>query len=318
MHSRLRQLSRLSQLSHPVFRQAFPRLRRRLFGRLGRAPRAAFLGLALVGACSAPVERPKGAAGAYLDAMDMFGRARYDRALEFTESVASASPANAYTERARVLRAIILSGQVNGYKELGEAYSEGAEVSKNPRYKAEYERLRHDNFQYASKLALGLAEVAQQLTQGGTISKELTLEAPYPSVEGPMMITQLARVRDGGWIEPGDQEQVALDAPRAGIDDALAEVVRGDRFKAQTRMKAGPVKLDGADFALFLGNEVLAGASLFDKNHIHDPQKFRVLSSIADQAAKAAGALLKDNPDPDKQKRLKKLEDRIKADAKNA
>ena len=318
MHSRLRQLSRLSQLSHPVFRQAFPRLRRRLFGRLGRAPRAAFLGLALVGACSAPVERPKGAAGAYLDATDMFGRARYDRALEFTESVASASPANAYTERARVLRAIILSGQVNGYKELGEAYSKGAEVSKNPRYKAEYERLRHDNFQYASKLALGLAEVAQQLTQGGTISKELTLEAPYPSVEGPMMITQLARVRDGGWIEPGDQEQVALDAPRAGIDDALAEVVRGDRFKAQTRMKAGPVKLDGADFALFLGNEVLAGASLFDKNHIHDPQKFRVLSGIADQAAKAAGALLKDNPDPDKQKRLKKLEDQIKADSKNA
>jgi hypothetical protein len=315
MNNRLR---RVSQLSDLVFHQLWRQLCRQLFRRLGRAPRAVFLGVALLVACSPPVERPKGAAGAYLDATDMFGRARYDRALEFTESVASASPANAYTERARVLRAIILSGQVNGYRELGEAYSKGAEAAKNPRYKAEYQRLRHDNFQYASKLALGLAEVAQQLTQGGTISKELTLEAPYPSVEGPMMIKQLGRVRDGGWIEPGDQEQVALDAPRAGIDDALAEVVRGDRFKAQTRMKAGPVKLDGAEFALFLGHQVLAGASLFDKNHMHDPQKFRVLCGIADQAAKAAGALLKDNPDPDKEKRLKKLEDQIKADAKNA
>ena len=37
---------------------------------LGRAPQAAFLGFALVGACSAPVERPKGAAGAYLDWLD--------------------------------------------------------------------------------------------------------------------------------------------------------------------------------------------------------------------------------------------------------
>ena len=156
-------MSQLSQLSHLVFRQ----LGRQLFRRLGRVPRAVLLGVALVGACSPPVERPKGAAGAYLDATDMFGRARFDRALQFTENVASASPANAYTDRARVLRAIILSGQVNGYKELGEAYSKGAEVTKNPRYKAEYERLRHDNLEYGSKLALGLAEVTQQLTQGG-------------------------------------------------------------------------------------------------------------------------------------------------------
>src|SRR5437773_6381165 len=75
------------------------------------------LSLLPVVACSPPVERPKGAGGAYLDATDMFGRARYDRALEFTESVnsrANASPPNAYTDRARVQRAIILSGEEVG------------------------------------------------------------------------------------------------------------------------------------------------------------------------------------------------------------
>jgi hypothetical protein len=270
-----------------------------------------------IAACSPPVERPKGAAGAYLDATDMFKRGRYDRALEFTESIASASPSNPYTDRARVLRAVILTGQMNGYKELGDAYSKGVDAIKNPRYRAEYERLHHDDFQYASKLALGLGEVAQQLTVGGTLPKELTLEAPYPSLEGPMMISQLDRVRAGGWIEQSDQEQAALDAPRAGIDDALAEVVRGDRFKAQSLMKAGPVKLDPVDFGIFLGNGVLTGASLFDKKHTQDPQKFRVVYALAQATAKATGDALKASPDPDKEKRLKKLEDDIKAESKN-
>lgn len=276
------------------------------------------LGLLWVSACSPPVERPKGAAGAYLDAVDMFKRGRFDRALEFTENAASASPSGAYTEKARVLRAIILSGEVNGYKELSEAYGKGAEVTKNPHYKAEYGRLRHDNLQYASKLALGLGEVAQKLVQDGAIPQDLTLEAPYPATEGPMMITQLDRVREGGWIEAADQEQAALDAPRMGIDDVLADVVRGDRFKAQTLMKQGPVKLDGVDFATFLGNELVTGATLFDKKHMHDPEKFKILVGVADTTAKAAANALKDHPDPGKEKRLKKLEDQIKAEQKNA
>ena len=284
----------------------------------GRALVPLILGLLWIAACSPPVERPKGAAGAYLDATDMFRRGRFDRALEFTEGVANASPSNAYTDRARVLRAIILSGEVNGYKTLGDAYAKGVDTTKNPRYKAEYERLRHDNLEYASKLALGLGEVAQKLTQDGTIAKELTLEAPYPSVEGPMMIASLDRVKEGGWIDPSDQEQAAIDAPRMGIDDALADAVRGDRFKAQTLMKQGPVKLDRADFAILLGNQVLTAASLFDKKHIHDPEKFRVLVGVADQSAKAAANALKDNPDPDKDKRLKKLQDQVKAAPKNA
>ncbi|HLW80078.1 MAG TPA: hypothetical protein VKU44_10820 [Terriglobia bacterium] len=283
-----------------------------------RWPAWAALGVIAMAACSPPVERPKGAAGAYLDAVDMFHRGRYDRALEFTESVAGTSSPSDYTERARVLRVVVLSGEIDGYKELGEAYTKGVEATKNGRYKAEYERLRHDNLEYAAKLALGLGEVAQNLTQGGTISKQLTLEAPYPNVEGPMMIASLDRVKQGGWIESTEQEQAAIDAPRMGVDNVLADVVRGDRFKAQTLMKAGPVKLDGADFGIFLGGEVLSGASLFDKNHMHDPEKFKVLSGIAENVAKATGGLLKDAPDPDKEKRLKKLQDDIKAESKNS
>jgi len=280
--------------------------------RICRAFFPILMGLMLMAACSAPVPRPTGPAREYEDAKDMFKRGRFDRVLEFTDGPATASPPNAFTERARVLRVAVYSGEVKAYKELADAYRKGADNTKNSRFKAEYERLRHDYLQYGSRLALGLGEVAHQLTEGATIFKELTLEAPYPTVEGPLVVTQLGRVIEGGWIEPEDQEAAALDAQRKGVDDALAEMVGGDRSKARNALAAGPVKLDGVDFALFLGKQLLEGASLFDRKHMRDSLKLRTLCGEADEAARAALALLKENPNRDKEKAVKKLQDQIK------
>lgn len=270
-------------------------------------------GLIFVVACSAPVQRPTGPHRVLNDAQDMFKRGRFDRALDFTDGLAKASPPNAFTERARVLRVVIFSGQVKGYKELVDAYGKGIDATRNLRFKTDYGRLRHDYLQFGSRLALGLGEVAHLLTEGASISKELTLEAPYPTTEGPLDVAQLIRVKEGGWVEPDDQEAAALDAQRKGIDDALAEVVGGDRAKARSVLAAGPVKLDGVDFALFLGKQLLTGASLFDRKHIRDSLKFRTLANEAEEAAKAALSLLKESPNKDKEKQVKKLQDQIKA-----
>jgi hypothetical protein len=275
------------------------------------------LGLLLMSsACSAPVPRPTGAAKDLADAKDMFGKSRYDRALDFTDGFVRGEPGD-YNERGRVLRAIILSGEVNAYKDQAETYDKGANATHNPQWKSEYLRLRHDNLQYASRRALALGEVAHALTGGGNLPKELTLEAPYPGIEGPLAVSQFARVREGGWIEPGDQEAAAIDEQRMSIENALAEALRGDRVKARAEMNAGPVKLEGAEFGLFLGNELVVGASTFDRKHLHDPAKMRALCSEADATAKATATLLKAAPDPEKQKRLKKLQDEIKTTLKN-
>jgi len=274
--------------------------------------------LALTLSCSQPVPKPTGPAGDYQDAKDMFKRSRLDRALEFTDGLATASPETSFTERARVLRAVIYTGQIEGYKELAEAYEKGAEGTKNPHFKAEYGRLRHDNMQDGMTAALGLAETAHQLLEGGTLPKELTLEAPYPSTEGPLEVKELGHVREGGWIEPDQQESAAIDSLNKGIDDALAEIVSGDRPKVRTALASGSTKISSLDFALFLSNQLLDGASFFDRKHSHDPLKFRTLCGEADQAVKAAETLLKESPDEDKEKQLKKLQDRIKATLKNA
>jgi len=278
--------------------------------------RAIFPLLACMLACSPPVKRPTGPALEYDDAKDMFKRGRFERALEFTDGLASATPANAFTERACVLRAVIYTGFIQAHKQLADAYEKGVEQTKNPRFQGEYGRQRHDNLQYGARAALGLGEAVHKLTEGGRISKEVTLEASYPSVEGPAQVPQLERVKMGAWIELEDQEAAMADAQRMGIDDALGEAVGGDRAKAREVLAAGSAKIDGVDFALFLAQQMLDGASLYDRKHMRDQQKLKLLCGVADEAARAALAGLKETPNPDKEKEIKKLQDKIKTTLK--
>jgi hypothetical protein len=273
--------------------------------------------LALVLSCSAPVQKPTGPGADYQDAKDMFQRNRFDRSLEFTDGLASASPATKYTERAQVLRAVIYTAQVESCKDLVEAYAKGADATKNSHFKAEYERLRHDNLQDGMKAALGLAETAHQLLEGGKVSKQLTLEAPYPSVEGPIEVADLEQVKQGGWIEPDHQDAAAVDSLNKGIDDALAGAVGGDRAKARSALASGSTTIDGLDFTIFLGNQLVDGAGLFDRKHGNDPVKLRVVCNEASEAVKTAEGLLKETPNADKEKQAKKLDDQIKTTLKH-
>lgn len=289
----------------------------RLCPRNVRALTGILLGGAFVLACSAPVPKPTGAAYEFDSAQDMFKRGRFDRALEFSEGPATASPPNAFTERARVLRVAILSGHVKAYKELADAYKKGTDTTKNPRVAAEFNRLRGDYLQFGSGMALQLGEMAHRLTAKERIAKELTLEAPYPSKEGPPTLPSLTRVMEGGSLEPGEQESLVRDALLKGVDDALAEMVGVDRAKARSVLDAGPVKISGVDFALYLGKQLLEGASLFDRKHMQDSSKFYIFTGEVEEAGKAALALLKDNPNTDKEKAVKKLQDDVKTAVKN-
>lgn len=265
--------------------------------------------------CSPPVERPTGPAASYDDAKDMFKRGRFDKALEFTDALASASPPNSYTERARVLRAVIYSGELRSLKELGEAYGQGAEKTKNSQFKSEYLRLQNDNFQAATSAALNLAETAHQLAPDGVIAKELTLEANFPTTEGPTEVKELLRVKQGAWLEPEgaeSQESAALDSLRKGIDDALADAVSGDRPKVISALANGSTKVAGVDFAIFLAHGLTDGATIFDRKHRHDSLKLKTLCTEGDETLKAASALLKETPDKEKDKEVKKAQDLFK------
>jgi len=242
-----------------------------------------------------------------------FQGGRLQRALDLTDKLAITSPPADSTERARVLRAVIYTGQLNSTKALAESYSKGADKAKNPDYQVAYRRLENDNLQIAEKAAMNLAETAHQIVRDGVIAKELTLEASFPTNEGPAEIKELATIEKGDWLEPDKEAGVAVDSLRKGISDALADVVGGDRAKAQQALAAGSTKLEGVAFALFLAKGLADGAVAFDSHHGMNPQRLNVLCDEGDDTLKAAQALLKDAPNKDQEKQIKKLQDRFKA-----
>ena len=248
---------------------------------------------------------------------DISPRATSERVIDLTGSLAKATPPNEYTNRARVLRAVIFSGQAEAYKDLADAYTKGADNTKRPQVKSEYLSKRGDVQLEGGDTALHLAEVAHQLTQGGALPTDLSLDAPYPGTEGPAAVAQLNTVRSGVLIGPEDEETAATDAQRKGIDDALGAALGGDRAAARDALKAGPAKLDDYKFAIFLTKELLDSAALFDRKHMRDNQKLKIVCGEASAVTNAAMASLKENPDKQKEKELKKLQDQIKTALKN-
>lgn len=269
-------------------------------------------GIILVSCGPTATEKPAAEASPYDRAKDAFKSGQLDKALELTDKLSTATPPLDSTERARVLRAVIYTGELKSAMELEEAYGKGVEKSKNPRFQTEYRRLQHDSLSSAAKAALNVAETAHQLAPEGVMAKELTLDASYPTAEGPQKVTELAHVEEGGWLEPDQQESAAASSLRKGVDDALAEVISGDRSKALKTLTGAPTKLNGAAFAIFLAKQLADGAVVFDRHHGRDPQKLITMCDQGELAVKAALALLKDTPDKDTDKEAKKLQDKFK------
>jgi len=270
-------------------------------------------GLVILAACSPPVERPTGWARAYQDVTDTFIKSDFDRALTFSDPIVSTSPTNAYTDKALVLRAVIYAGEVKAYKELEDAYTKGIQAAKSPGARSDFERVRTDYREYAAKAALGLAEAALKVTQGGSLPKDLAFEATYPSVEGPTVVKELDRVREGGALSADDQEGAVRDAVRKGVDDVLATLAGGDRSKARSSFQGASVPIKELDFALFLDHQLVDAASLFDMKHAADPTRLALVCDQGDRVTEAALALLKENPDKAKEKEVKKIQDEFKA-----
>jgi len=273
--------------------------------------------LVLSPSCSPPVQQPAGPSADYSEAAKYFAEGKLDKAIDRTESMAKGSPPNGFTDRARVLRAIIFSGKMKAYRQLADAYTKGIDKTKNPQAKSMFGAQRRDDLQHGSQTALYLAQAARDLTGGGTLPKDLTLDAPYPASEGPAQIPLLDRVVVGGIVSPEEMAAAALDAQRKGIDDALGEALGGDRALARNTLKGGPAQLDTYKFSIFLARQLWDGAAIFDRKHLHDPEKYRTLCGEADQAAKIALATLKESPDKNRAKEVKKIQDDIKAGLKN-
>jgi hypothetical protein len=267
---------------------------------------------AFLAACTSSVSPPKGPELDYQQAKMMFKQGNWDRALSLTDTMASPSSNDPNALYARVLRAIIYSGRVKAYKELADTYKKGSQAAKNPRFITSYNRRYSNSLQYGSGSALNLGEVIVECTSTPDFPKEPVLDAPWPSTEGPEVISALVRIRRGEWVPEDEQDNAVLDAQRKGINDMLGELVGGGHSRARTEMNAGPVKLSGLDFAFFLEKQIVDALAIFGPRYLNSPGQLRTLCGVANRFASSIATMLKEHPDKAKEEELKKLQKQIK------
>jgi|SRR5579875_948592 hypothetical protein len=273
-----------------------------------------FLSLLLT-ACSSSVSPPKGVGVDYQVAKGMFKQGNLDRVITLTDTMASANGNSPETLKARVLRAVIFSSRIQAYKELADIYKKGSQAARNPQFVSTYDRRRSNALQYAGDATVSLGEVVLQFTSSPEFPREVVLDAPWPSVEGPEEIPDLTRISHGMWVPENQQDNIALDAQHKAVDDVLSELVGGDRSKARTEMESGPVTLNGLDFALFLEKHMVEGLKIYGPNYLADPGQLKTLCGVADRLASPIANMLKEKPDKAKEAEFKKLQKQIE-DAK--
>lgn len=267
-------------------------------------------------ACSSSSSPPKGPGVDYEQAKMMFKQGNLDRALNLTDAMAAGNSNNPGTLDALVLRAVIYSGHIGAYRELADTYKKGAEAATNSQSVASYNRRRSNAMQYGSEAALSLGEAVMQLTSKKDFPQELMLDAPWPSVEGPRAIDDFARIRRGAWVPEDAQDNAAIDVQHKAIIEVLGELVGGGHSKARVAMDAGPVKLNGLDFALFLEKQLVGGIELFGPNYLANPGQLKTLCGVAERLIPPIEAMLKEHTDSTKEAQFKKLQKQIK-DAEN-
>jgi len=248
----------------------------------------------------------------YQQARVTFKQGDLDRALSLTDAMAEDKANCPVTINARVLRAVIYSGRIVAYRELADAYKKGSNFATRSQTVTAYNRRRSNALQYGGEAALSLGEVVMQLTSKAGFPKELTLDAAWPDAEGPKIIDALARIQRGVRVPEEAQDSAGLDVQHKAIVDVLAELIGGDSNNARTAMEAGPVKLNGLDFALFLERHMVDGLELFGPKYLANPGRLKTLCDVTSRLNPAIEAILKEKPDKTKEADFKKVQKQIK------
>lgn len=263
-------------------------------------------------ACSSSVAPPKGSGVDYQQAKVMFKQGDLDRALSLTDAMAADKANSPVTLNARALRAVIYSGRIDAYRKMADTYRKGSNIATKSQTVTSYNRRRSNALQYGGDAALSLGELIVQLTSKPDFPKEFTLDAPWPDAEGPKVIAAFARIQRGAWVPEDAQESAALEAQHKGVADVLVDLLGGDRSKARAALEAGPVKLNGLDFALFLERKMVDGLELFGPKYLANPGQLKTLCDVTTRLGPPIEAMLKDKPDKTKEAEFKKAQQQIK------
>jgi len=216
----------------------------------------------------------------------------------------------AYKTRASTWHLVMLIGMARAYRELADAYEEGAPDAKAAA--TEFRRTVNDYRRISRQYTIGLAEEATRLQKELAGAEKVTLEFAFPTgsaVEPPTVGT----IRKGFSPPDADRASALRQSLVRGVLLEAADLAGEDPAKAAETFKTQPVQVPRAVFLHGLADGLVDQSALFNRKKLQEPDKKKILLDLADSYAKAADEAATEDA---WKKRIKDLQAKIEKEKK--
>lgn len=254
--------------------------------------------------CSAGPTPPKTGTPAYywMSANEAYGKGEYAKTVDWLDKIVYGS--SDFVPKARVFKLVVLSGLLQGKRELAERFEYGANNNKdNPmRFRKHVNSFRGEAGRLAAQLGETFAAYAKS-------TGDVPVEFSYPARGSVAMPLPLNKVAEGQMISESELETVHEQMIQRGVIQEVARAVGapGDVAKAQTLMKTLPLAVNRATFDLAMAEVLYDASVIFNRQKLGDPARQQFLAKQALAALAGAKA---------DEKRVKDLKPKIEKDLK--
>jgi hypothetical protein len=236
---------------------------------------AAATGLLL--ACGGPIV-PHSPEAVYALAQEQIANANYSPAVDTLNRVVRESPGGEPARRAHVLRLALLAGMARGFEEIAESYLAGHMQAGAAPHAAQMRAVAMDYFGRARGRSISLVESLEALVQEPPTGTFRVDSLRLSDRRAPEDL--LARVRQGGWVEPDRLQQTEKDMVGRQLTQVLAALGGAGN------------EVEPAAFFLAMGEEMVQLSRIYRPEALGDRRMFRLFheraATTASQAARLA------------------------------
>jgi hypothetical protein len=210
-----------------------------------------------------------------------YNAADYVKTQEHLGAVAEGE--NEWRKRATVWRIVVLSGLSRSYRELSDAYSEGAAANqaKASEFQNPIQQYQRDARQYAIELTESLPKYLKLFDDNATIPFDFAFPSGSPN-EAP----RISRIVKGNVPTETQQSETERLQIQRGIllQTALLTGSGDDINTARGEFGGGPVEVPKDAFLIGLGRTMWIVSELFDRAHLNQPDIEKILVTHAHKA----------------------------------
>jgi hypothetical protein len=255
-------------------------------------------------ACGGPTTPP--AEHFFTDAKQNLASMDYEGALKNLERLMKSAEGQPLGKQGEVLRTALLVSLAEATMKMGQAYDTGARQPEARAQQSQFVKMKSDYYGIARTRLMNSMEAV--MAQRGKLADPLPLNISFPDFTGTDPVV-VSRVEKGMWAADNDRYRAELEVVRNALARTLARLAGAgdDVHKGRTTFEKGGVQIDPRVYLLELSTMFYKLSDLFDRKALDDPRYRRISLEVVRDNADILLKMLEAKPDPDLEKRAKKL-----------